>query len=140
MGAYKQLFVHCVWATWDRLPLITPVLAGPIYAALAAKVTELGCVPLAINGMPDHVHILIELSATMTIARLIGESKGSSSHLVNHALAPTTPFKWQGSYSAFTVSKRGVPFVRTYIKRQQQHHSKHSLRPYLELPDQWPSP
>lgn len=134
MAAFKHLYIHCVWATWDREPLISPTIVEPLYAALAAKARELGCDPLAINGMPDHVHMLIEFSATISIARLVGEIKGSSSHLVTHILAPGIWFKWQGAYSVFTVSKRGLPWVRRYIQDQQRHHSDRTLLTDLELP------
>lgn len=132
MAPYTQLYVHYVWATWDRLPLITPAIAGRLYAALAVKARELGCTPLAINGMPDHVHVLVQLSTTITIARLVGEMKGSSSHLVTHMVAPGEPFKWQGSYGAFTVSKRAIGAVWAYIDRQQQHHHDGTLQPEFE--------
>jgi len=123
MASYRHLYVHCVWGTWDRLPLITPVIAPPLYAGLMAKCRALGCVPMVIGGMPDHVHMLIEFSATITIARLIGEIKGASSHLMTHAIAPSTPFKWQGSYGAFTLSKRSVPQIQRYIENQKHHHA-----------------
>jgi len=132
MASYTELYVHCVWSTWDRLPLITPDIEPQIYAALAAKCQELTCVPLAIGGIADHVHVLARIAPTLTIARLIGELKGSSSHLTTHALRPGAFFKWQGAYGAFTISKRSVVLVQAYILNQKTRHSTGSLLTDLE--------
>ena len=124
---YTQLFLHCVWATWDRLPLITPKLEQPIYSCILAKVLALKCDAVAIGGMPDHVHLLVRLHTTVTVADLLKEVKGASSHLVTHEIAPGEFFKWQGAYGAFTVSKDGVERVKEYIERQKEHHARNDL-------------
>ena len=81
---YTQLYLHCVWATWDRLPLITPAIESRVYAAVAAKAHELKCEVLAIGGIEDHVHLLVRLPTTLTIADLLKGVKGASSHFVVH--------------------------------------------------------
>ena len=124
---YTQLFLHCVWATWDRLPLITPDIKPRLYAAIAAKCRELKCVPLAIGGVDDHVHLVVRLHTTVPVARLLKEVKGSSSHLVTHEIAPGKFFKWQGAYGAFTFAKADLPQVVTYVERQKEHHTADSL-------------
>ncbi len=53
---YTELYLHCVWATWDRLPLITPGVEAAVYAAIMSKAKLLDCIPLAIGGVEDHVH------------------------------------------------------------------------------------
>jgi putative transposase len=119
---FTQLYVHCVWATWDRLHLLGPQLERPVYAAIVAKCKELKCEALAIGGMPDHVHLLVRLSASLAVADLLHHVKGASSHLVTHQLALDEFFKWQGAYGAFTVAKADVPRVKTYIEAQKEHH------------------
>lgn len=118
---YTQLYLHLVWATWDRLPLITPSIEARLYAEIARKCRELDCVPLAIGGLPDHVHVLLRGNATVPVATIVKEVKGSSSHLASHVLTQNV-FKWQGSYSAFTLRKSEVPVVKAYIEGQKQHH------------------
>jgi putative transposase len=132
MTSYNQLYLHCVWATWDRLPLITPDVEPQLYAALAAKCKQLSCESLAIGGISDHIHLLVRFAPTITIARLIGEMKGSSSHIMTHVVAPGTFFKWQGAYGAFTISKRSVPQTRAYILNQKIHHADQTVVPELE--------
>jgi REP element-mobilizing transposase RayT len=129
---YTQLYVHLVWATWDRHPLITPLLEPRIYAAIAEKCRELKCVPIAIGGTEDHIHLLTRFHTTVSIATLVKEVKGMSSHLVTHAIMPETFFKWQGAYGAFTIRKSEVPHVKAYIENQKNHHAEKSLIPELE--------
>ena len=124
---FTQLYLHCVWATWDRLPLITPKIEQPLYACINAKCDELKCSRIAIGGMPDHVHILVRLHTTVAVADLIKGVKGASSHLIAQKIAPEDFFKWQGAYGAFTVSKDGVPAVKAYIENQKEHHQQNDL-------------
>jgi putative transposase len=126
-GPYTQLYLHCVWATWDRLPLITPQVEARIYACIEAKCRELKCHPLAIGGIQDHIHLLVRFPATLSPALLIGDVKGASSHLMTHEAAPDTFFKWQGAYGAFTIRKDDVPIVSAYIANQKTHHANNTL-------------
>lgn len=124
---YTQLYLHYVWATWDRLPLLTPAVERAVYAAIFGKCEELNCVLLAIGGMMDHVHLLVRPSTTISVANPIQEFKGSSSHLITHEITPGEFFKWQGCYGAFTVSKADAPEVRKYIERQKEHHTQNQV-------------
>ncbi len=79
---YTQLYLHIVWATWDWLPLITEQVRPRLYAAIAGKCRELKCVPLAIGGIADHVHLLVRLHTTVAVATLAKEVKGASGHIL----------------------------------------------------------
>ena len=124
---FTQLYLHCVWSTWDRIHLITPQLERPVYSAIKAKCQELKCEVIAIGGMPDHIHLLVRLHPTVSVSGLLKGVKGSSSHLVTHEVLKDEFFKWQGSYGAFTVAKKDVPRVKVYIERQIEHHTRGSL-------------
>ncbi len=124
---YTQLYLHCVWATWERQPLITEEIQQTIYSAIRKQCTDLRCKVIAIGGIPDHIHLLIDFPATLTISELIGKAKGSSSHLITHEIKPGNFFKWQGGYGAFTVSHRHVNQVANYIRNQAQHHGQKNL-------------
>jgi REP element-mobilizing transposase RayT len=124
---YTQLYVHFVWATWDRLPLITPEVEGPLYRAMTAKAHELKCDTVAIGGMMEHAHVLVRFPTTLAVATFAKEVKGNSSHFMTHVLRPEQFFKWQGAYGAFTVSKREIDTVASYILRQKVHHAENSL-------------
>jgi putative transposase len=124
---FTQLYLHLVWATWDRLPLITPAMEARLYAAIAEKCREFKCIPLAIGGVADHVHLLVRLHTTVAVATLAKEVKGSTSHLITHEITPDLFFKWQGAYGAFTLRKDEVPTVQAYIERQKEHHATGDL-------------
>lgn len=124
---FTQLYIHCVWATWDRRPLVTSTVEQAVYASILDKCGELHAHPLAIGGMPDHVHLLVRLPTTLAVSRLLKEVKGTTSHLVTHVLKPGEFFKWQGGYGAFTLGKDQASAVRSYIERQREHHADRTV-------------
>ncbi len=125
---FTQLYVHLVWATWDRLPLVTPEVEKRLYGAILAKCRELRCPPIRIGGIQDHVHLLARLHSTVAVATLVKDVKGSSSHLMTHEITPGRYFKWQGTYGAFTLRGEEVPTVTAYIANQRRHHADKFLR------------
>ncbi len=127
-----ELYVHLVWATWDRLPLITPQIEGSLYRCLGSEAKKMDCRVLAIGGMPDHVHVLTRIPATLPVSKLAQQLKGSSSHFVNHELVAQRSFKWMGVYGAFSVSRWDVKRVMAYINHQKQHHQANDLMTDLE--------
>ena len=129
--SFLQLYVHLVWATWDRLRLITPRVEQVLRPALLAKATELGCTTLAVGAVEDHVHHLLMVPATLPVATIAGELKGVSSFLVNQELG-RGEFKWQAGYGGFTVSKSHLDRVERYVQRQREHHSLNRLCADLE--------
>lgn len=110
---YTQLYLHLVWATWDRLPLITPNVEPRLYGPIIRKCRELKCVPIRIGGIENHTHLLVRLHTTIAVATLVKEVKGSSSHLMTHEIAPNDFFKWQGAYGALFARQRFHKFART---------------------------
>ena len=126
------LYLHLVWSTWDRLPMVTPQIERRLYRCIESEARDQGCTVLALNGVPDHVHLVVSFPATITISNLMKQVKGVSSHFVNKALLPDTQFKWSGGYGAFTVSRWDVDKVVQYVKRQKEHHTNDSLWPEWE--------
>lgn len=121
------VFVHLVWATWDRLPLLVGERQRLVYRAIETKCAEMGAEIIALGGVEDHVHLLLRMPPTHSIADLVGQIKGASSHLATHVADATDTnrdfFKWQGAYGAFSVSAPGLPTVAAYINHQRQHHA-----------------
>ncbi len=100
--------VHFVWATWDRQPLVTEDIERDLFRYLETVCHDDRCEVLAVGGMPDHVHLLALLSNTITLADLMKHVKGGSSRFVTGTLRPGVWFAWQGSYGAFSVSRRDL--------------------------------
>ena len=86
-----------------------------------------------VGGIEDHVHILITLPATISIAELVRQIKGASSHFVTNVASDFTYFEWQHGYGAFTLHKSHVPKIIEYIKNQEAHHRFGTLLPELEI-------
>jgi putative transposase len=126
------LYLHLVWATWDRLPLIDPDLERPLHRMIASLAQDHGCRVLALNGMPDHVHLVVTLPATLTVADLAKHVKGASSRFANETVPADRLFRWQGSYGAFTVSLAAVERVVHYVQCQKEHHRASELFPEWE--------
>jgi len=116
------MFVHLVWGTWDRLPLIRMEWQEAIYASIIDECVKLNVKVIALCGIYDHVHLLAEFPATLAVADLLKHVKGSSSHMVTHCLPDGAVFKWQGSYGAFTVSEKELTVMVRYIRNQIEHH------------------
>jgi REP element-mobilizing transposase RayT len=89
---------------------------------------------LAINGMSDHIHILIGLRPTQSISDLMQDIKGGSSKWINLKKFLKIKFEWQEGYGAFSYSKSQLGNIIQYIKNQENHHKAKSFREeYLEI-------
>jgi REP element-mobilizing transposase RayT len=121
------VFLHLVWATWDRVPLITPQVERELHRCIHTEVEQQGCTVLALNGIEDHVHLLVTMPSTVSIAELVKQVKGVSSRLANLELFRHGEFKWQGSYGAFSISHWDVDKIAAYIKDQKKHHAEQSI-------------
>ena len=129
---YTQMYLHLVWSTRERLPLLTEEIRGAVYACIQEQCTTLKAEAVAIGGIADHVHLLVRFPTSVTVGTLVKQVKGASSHLVTHRLGQGEGFRWQGAYGAFTLSKSLVPRVQSYIARQAEHHRDGTLYPELE--------
>jgi len=131
-GSFHALYLHLVWSTWNRLPLISPEIEGVVFPALLAEARRLGGEVVAIGGVEDHVHVLVRVRATVSVAGVVKQLKGVSSHLVNDSPDAPDFFKWQGGYGAFTVSRWDVQRIQRYVLRQREHHRTGQLSVTLE--------
>ena len=122
---YSRLFYHFVWSTKNRLPLITDSIRDPLYASIRAKAVELRGMVHALNGMPDHMHLVATVLPSMALSTFIGQVKGASSHLIGRLSGQ--PFAWQNEYGVFSVSESDLSVVVRYVIEQQKHHAESSL-------------
>ena len=133
-SAWTQNFYHIVFSTKDRRPLIKTGIEDRLHPFLGGILRDLGCTPLAINGTPDHVHILTRYPATLSHADLLRHVKGRSSKWIHETFPPLRTFTWQEGYGGFTVSKSMVDTVAAYIAGQKAHHQTQDFETeFLEL-------
>jgi putative transposase len=104
------------------MPLIRDEERDRLWRYIAVICREVGCEPLAVGGIADHVHLLVDFSSTATIAGLMKRVKGGSSHFVSAELRQGDWFAWQAHYGAFAVDPNGVGRVVAYIHDQDEHH------------------
>src|SRR6266481_1298476 len=129
---YLKVYIHFVWATWDRLPILTADIRERVFQAILGKVDEPGCSVEAIGGVDDHMHLVVKMASTVSIADLVKGAKGSTSHLTTHTITPGEFFKWQGSYGAISVSPRELGMIVRYVKNQEAHHTSSDLMEWYE--------
>ena len=116
-----RILVHVVFSTKDRAALIKEPIRPRLFAYLGGVVRSLGGEPLIVNGVTDHVHMLLTLPSTVTLADAMRRIKAKSSHWMRQGVRD---FAWQAGYAAFSVSQSNVAGVRTYIANQEEHHER----------------
>jgi REP-associated tyrosine transposase len=122
-----NVLVHFIFSTRHRALLITKEVEADLHAYLGGIMRELGGVALCINGMPDHVHLLIRMPSTHSVAEVARVVKTNSSRWLHERWPQCKAFAWQPGYGAFSVSESGQDDVREYILRQHEHHAKRSF-------------
>lgn len=120
--SFNKIWIHAIWSTKNRMPLITTELEKDLYKIIEKQFTESGCSLSIINGISDHIHCLFLLNPKSSLADIIKQVKGSSSHLINQLNLTTNKFAWQTGYAAFSISESTFQKVYQYIKNQKQHH------------------
>ncbi|MBN2041123.1 MAG: IS200/IS605 family transposase [Spirochaetes bacterium] len=125
--SYYNLWIHLVFSTKGRRPLIAENIQNQIYKFMAGELNENGCSVKIINGMPDHVHILFTQNPSMSIAQIVKNLKGVSSHRINQNNFTPLKFTWQTGYAAFSVSESQLKRVYRYILNQKKHHIKRTF-------------
>jgi putative transposase len=94
-NSYTPVHIHFVWATFDRKPLLLPEWENRLHGAIGKKCEDMRAQLLAVNSMPDHMHVLVRLPATVSLAQMAMHLKGVTSHLINSQMQPDAKFQWQ---------------------------------------------
>ena len=123
--SYSNLLTHIVYSTKDRKPLIDATLESRLFPYFRGILRQLGGKLYQVNGANDHVHLLVELPATLAVAEAVGKIKGSSSHWIHDSFSERSEFSWQ---RGFSVSNSNVPAVAAYIEGQKAHHKRRSFQ------------
>lgn len=123
-----QNYIHILFSTKHRRPLIKPDIENELYAYLGGICNQLDSPPVKIGGYTDHVHILCRLSKNITLAKLLEEVKSHSSKWIKTKSDELRQFYWQNGYGAFSVNPAEVNIVINYIANQKEHHKKKSFQ------------
>ncbi|WP_293895018.1 IS200/IS605 family transposase [Flavobacterium sp.] len=133
-NTYTQIHIQTVFAVKHRNGLIHSSFKNELYQYISGIIKYHNHKLLAINGMPDHIHIFIGMRPTQSLSDLLQDIKGNSSKWINEKKFLKVKFEWQAGYGAFSYSKSQVASVIDYIKNQEQHHAVKTFREeYLEF-------
>jgi REP element-mobilizing transposase RayT len=135
-NTYTQIHLHIIFAVQNRLSLIQDSWADRLYQYITGIVQTNNHKMIIVNGMPDHLHIVIGMRPSQSLSDLMQDIKASSSKWINDNKLVKGKFQWQESYGAFSYSKSSLPKLIEYVKNQKIHHQKKTfLQEYKEFLD-----
>ena len=127
-GTFSQIYIQVVFAVKGRQSLIQPEWEAELHQYIAGIVRNKGQKLIVINGMPDHIHILIGLKPSCCLSDLVREIKKSSNSSIKEQRFTSHKFEWQEGYGAFSYSHSALDNVCNYIRNQKEHHRTKSFR------------
>jgi len=129
-----RLHIHLIFSTKNRDNLITDTVRVPLHSYMSTVLHNLGCHPILINSVRDHVHLLFDLARTEAVSQVVEDLKKSSSKWIKTQGSEFSTFAWQSGYGAFAVSESNAEAVRKYIANQEEHHRRKTFQEeYREL-------
>jgi REP element-mobilizing transposase RayT len=133
-NTYTQIHIHAIFAVQNRLSLISKKWDQQLYRYITGIIQNQGHKLLAINGMPDHVHLLFGMRPIQSLSDLMRDIKSDSSLWINNNKFVAGKFSWQEGYGAFSYSKSQIRAVANYIESQELHHKKRTfIEEYISI-------
>lgn len=131
--ALWRLYYHLVWATKERQPLITLDKEPKLYSYIIGKADALGSIIHAIGGIENHIHLVVSIPPSLSIADFVKNIKGSSAHHLNYGLLDSSfTFNWQRGYGVFSLGGKQLNQAVDYVRNQKAHHSQGTTVASLE--------
>jgi REP element-mobilizing transposase RayT len=121
---YALLYYHIVFSTKHREAFIDEEIEARLHHYLGGIIKKMEGEAIRIGGIEDHVHLLVQLPATLAPANVVRDLKSNSSNWVHETFPKRKNFAWQKGYGAFTVSKSKMPELERYVERQREHHAR----------------
>ncbi len=133
-NTYSQLYIHLVFTPKGRENLIHKKWKDELYKYITGVIKNEKQKLYIINGMPDHIHILVSISPDISVSSLTRDIKANSSRFINEKNFVKGKFHWQEGFGSFSVSHSQLQNVVEYIKNQEEHHKKKTFKEeYLEF-------
>lgn len=127
-GTFSQIYIQIVYAVKGRNSLISSSWEVELYKYITGIVQNKGQKMLAINGMTDHIHILIGMKPSCNLSDLVREIKKSSNGFIKEQNFTPHRFEWQSGFGAFSYSHSALDNVIAYIANQKEHHKTHTFK------------
>ena len=133
-NTYTQIYIHVVFAVQGRQNLISKEHKEELHKYLTGIVQNKGQKLIAINSMPDHVHVFIGMKPNIALSDLVRDIKNNSSGFINEKKWVRGKFNWQKGFGAFSYGHSQIDAVVKYILNQEKHHAKKTFREeYVEM-------
>jgi REP element-mobilizing transposase RayT len=131
-NTYTQIYIHIVFAVKNRDAMISRAWSERLRRYITGIVQNQGHKLIAINTMPDHVHIFIGMKPDATLSDLVRDIKRDSTNFINNEIKPQGKFAWQEGFGAFSYSHAQIDSVVKYILNQEEHHRRKTFREEYE--------
>jgi REP element-mobilizing transposase RayT len=140
-NTYSQIYIQIVFAVEGRQNLIDPKHNDDLQKYMTGIVTKQRQKLIAVNNMPDHVHLLIGQRPDSALSDLVGDIKSGSTNFINRSRWVKGKFNWQEGFGAFSYSRSQLDTVIRYVQNQQKHHQRRSFHDeYMKLLDRFDVP
>jgi putative transposase len=127
-GTFTQLYVQLVFAVKNRDAVLHQNIRRRVFEYISGIVTEMKHKSIMVNGVSNHVHILIGLNPSKSISDTVHDIKRNSSLFINNEKLCVGKFAWQEGYGGFTYSRSQLDDVCRYIQNQEEHHKKTTFK------------
>lgn len=127
MSTFRQIYYQIVFSTKHRKPVLVEAHEDQLYKYIWGIVKNKNCRLYRINGMPDHIHLFVDLHPSVSLSNFVKDIKiAGNSWIKQSGLFPDFE-EWQSGYGAFTYSEKEKDAVINYIKNQKEHHKHESF-------------
>lgn len=127
-GTFTQMYVQLVFAVKNREAILTKSICNKVFEYIGGINSNLKHKSIIVNGMSDHIHILLGLNPTISISDTVYHIKRGSSLFINNNRLCPGHFSWQEGYGAFTYGRSQLNDIYKYIENQEIHHAKKSFK------------
>ena len=130
--SFWRHYYHIIWATRNREPMITPDIKADLYEHIVDKASKMGVHVCAIGGVDDHIHLVVTIPPSLSVAKIVRDLKGASSFYVNKVLKTPDQFRWQRGYGSLTMGEKQLSAATAYVNNQVRHHAETTTNSWLE--------
>jgi putative transposase len=140
-AVYSQVYVHLIFSPRGRDAFIGEEIQEQVFSYISKTITNKKHKSLYVNGMLNHIHILVGLNPSVSISDLVRDIKRSSSLFINERKLVPKKFQWQEGYGVFSYSRSHLPIISNFIENQKTHHQKRTFKEeYLEFLEKYEIP
>jgi putative transposase len=127
-GTFTQLYIHLVFAVKNRETVLSKNIRNRVFEYMSGIANNMKHKSIIINGVTDHVHILLGLNPAISISDTVHDLKRNSSLFINNEKLSIGRFSWQEGYGGFTYSRSQLHDIYHYIEHQEEHHKKKTFQ------------